>query len=159
MDKINNNKKMHMFGVAEFMYTEAPKYGLNPEEMYVLGLLHDVGYIFDDWHNHEENGEITFLHKIENGSVDKSYGIHVAKLANLPDSLIKRADEILKTYEKGKTKHEVVSQISMDFEENKKTDKSYDIIKKKLEEINPLEITPIEALNKLYELKKDIENR
>ena len=108
---------------------------------------------------YEENGEITFLHKIENGSVDKSYGIHVAKLANLPDSLIKRADEILKTYEKGKTKHEVVSQISMDFEENKKTDKSYDIIKKKLEEINPLEITPIEALNKLYELKKDIENR
>ena len=108
---------------------------------------------------YEENGEITFLHKIEDGSVDKSYGIHVAKLAHLPDALIKRADEILKTYEKDKSKHEVVSQISMDFEENNKTDETYDIIKKKIEEINPLEITPIDALNKLYELKKDLEKK
>ena len=45
---------------------------------------------------HEEDGNITFLHKIEDGSIDKSYGIHVAKLAKLPDELIKRADEILK---------------------------------------------------------------
>ena len=48
---------------------------------------------------YEEDGKITFLHKIKDGSVDKSYGIHVARLANLPDSLIKRADQILKTYE------------------------------------------------------------
>ena len=34
---------------------------------------------------YEENGTVTFLHKIKDGSVDKSYGIHVAKLANLPD--------------------------------------------------------------------------
>ncbi len=48
---------------------------------------------------YEEDGKITFLHKIKEGSVDKSYGIHVAKLANLPSSLIKRADEILSLYE------------------------------------------------------------
>lgn len=48
---------------------------------------------------YEEDGKITFLHKIKDGSVDKSYGIHVAKLASLPDKLINRADEILKTYE------------------------------------------------------------
>ena len=41
---------------------------------------------------HEENGEITFLHKIKNGPADKSYGIHVAKLAGMPEDLIKRAD-------------------------------------------------------------------
>ena len=57
MTEINNNKKMHMFGVAEFMYKEAPKYGLKSEVMYVLGLLHDIGYIYDGWHNHEENGK------------------------------------------------------------------------------------------------------
>ena len=40
-----------------------------------------------------ENGnEITFLHKVKNGAVDKSYGIHVARLAKMPDSLLKRAD-------------------------------------------------------------------
>ena len=57
MLEINNNKKMHMFGVAEFMYNEAPKYGLKSDEMYVLGLLHDIGYIYDGWHNHEKNGK------------------------------------------------------------------------------------------------------
>ena len=36
----------------------------------------------------EENGNITFLHKVKEGSIDKSYGIHVAKLANLPNTLI-----------------------------------------------------------------------
>ena len=49
---------------------------------------------------HEENGTVTFLHKIKEGSIDKSYGIHVAKLANLPDNLIKRASDILNVYER-----------------------------------------------------------
>ena len=106
---------------------------------------------------HEENGQITFLHKIKKGSVDKSYGIHVAKLANLPDSLIKRADEILNGYEKNSNKKKIVNQISLDFEEKSENDDKYDIIKKKLDKVNPLEVSPMEALNILYELKKDIE--
>ena len=48
----------------------------------------------------EEDGNITFLHKIQNGSIDKSYGIHVAKLAGLPDVVIKRAKAVLETLEK-----------------------------------------------------------
>ena len=47
--KINENKKKHMFGVAQFMYEQVPKYNLNPEEMYILGLFHDIGYIYDGW--------------------------------------------------------------------------------------------------------------
>jgi DNA mismatch repair protein MutS len=43
----------------------------------------------------EQNGHVVFLHKIKEGAADKSYGIHVAKLANLPESLIDRANEIL----------------------------------------------------------------
>lgn len=108
---------------------------------------------------YEENGNITFLHKIKDGSVDKSYGIHVAKLANLPDVLIKRADEILKSYENDNDKHEVVSQISMNLEETVAPDDKYDIIKKRLEEINPLDISPIEALNVLYELKEEMNKK
>ncbi len=53
---IKDSKKMHCFGVAEFMYREAPKYGLDPNEMYTLGLLHDIGYIYEGWHEHEEKG-------------------------------------------------------------------------------------------------------
>ena len=108
---------------------------------------------------HEENGVITFLHKVKDGSVDKSYGIHVAKLAQLPDSLIKRADEILMSYENKKTKKEVVRQISMNLEESVAPINKYDIIKKKLDDINPLELSPMEALNVLYELKSEMDKK
>lgn len=108
---------------------------------------------------HEEGGTITFLHKVKDGSVDKSYGIHVAKLALLPLSLIKRADEILKTYENKKPKKEVVSQISMNLEESVAPINKYDIIKKKLDDINPLELSPMEALNVLYELKSEMDKK
>ena len=108
---------------------------------------------------HEEGGTITFLHKVKDGSVDKSYGIHVAKLAQLPDSLIKRADEILMSYENKKTKKEVVSQISMNLEESVAPINKYDIIKKKLDDINPLELSPMEALNVLYELKSEMDKK
>ena len=100
----------------------------------------------------EENGNITFLHKIKDGPIDKSYGIHVAKLANLPNKLIKRANEILSTYENN-GKIEIKNQISFDLEPKKEENK----IEKKIKELNPLEMTPIDALNILYELKKDIE--
>ncbi len=43
----------------------------------------------------EKDGELVFLHQMQNGPADKSYGIHVAKLAGLPDSLLTRADQIL----------------------------------------------------------------
>ena len=108
---------------------------------------------------YEENGDITFLHKIEDGAADKSYGIHVAKLANLPASLIKRADEILKSYESEKNNHEVISQISMDFETNYETNDKYDIIKKKLDDVDPLNISPMQALNILYDLKKEMDKK
>ena len=47
----------------------------------------------------EENGELVFLHKIEDGPADKSYGIHVAKLAGMPADLLKRAAQILNQLE------------------------------------------------------------
>ena len=104
----------------------------------------------------EENGKITFLHKIKEGSIDKSYGIHVASLAKLPSDLIKRANELLENYENKSSK--VVpsaTQMSMNFDEEKKENKAIE----KLKEINPLELTPMEAINTLYEIKKLSEER
>ena len=95
----------------------------------------------------EENGKITFLHKIKDGSVDKSYGIHVARLANLPDSLIKRADQILKTYESKSKKKEIV-QEALVFEDNTPS-----IVEEEIKKLDLLNTTPIEALNILYKLK------
>lgn len=43
--RISKDRILHMWGVAEYMYQNASKYGLKPDKMYVLGLLHDIGYI------------------------------------------------------------------------------------------------------------------
>ena len=102
----------------------------------------------------EDNGSITFLHKVINGAIDKSYGINVASLANLPKEVIDRASEILAVYENkkdnGKNKYQ---QTSFDFMLNvsKDDDIKNDVVNK-LKDIDPLNMTPIDALNKLYEL-------
>ena len=106
---------------------------------------------------YEENGNITFLHKIENGSVDKSYGIHVAKLANLPVSLINRADSILKVYENNEKKRDIKIQKYLPLDEV--LDPKNSKIEEELKSINPLEITPMEALNILYKLKEEVKNK
>ena len=102
----------------------------------------------------EENGNITFMHKVKDGPVDKSYGIHVAKLANLPSKVINRANEILNTYE---NKKEVVfsEQLSIPIETIEKDN----IIEDKIKNIDILNITPLEALNFIYELKKEIDKK
>ena len=105
----------------------------------------------------EENGNITFLHKIKEGAIDKSYGINVASLAHLPKTVIDRANEILSFYENNSNKNkENVLQTSFDFEEEEKHD---DEIVKELKMINPLTLTPIEALNKLYELTEKVKDK
>ena len=105
----------------------------------------------------EENGNITFLHKIKEGAIDKSYGINVASLAHLPKAVIDRANEILSFYENNSNKNkENVLQTSFDFEEEEKHD---DEIVKELKMINPLTLTPIEALNKLYELTEKVKDK
>lgn len=102
----------------------------------------------------EEDGKITFLHKIKNGSVDKSYGIHVASLAKLPDELIKRAEEILAVYENKSKRKQPFTQTTLFLQEEKETKEN--IIEEKIKTIDPLQTTPIEALNILYELKNMI---
>ncbi|MDD2391554.1 MAG: DNA mismatch repair protein MutS [Bacilli bacterium] len=102
---------------------------------------------------YEKNGNVTFLHKIKDGSVDKSYGIYVAKIAKLPEKVIQRADQILKIYENKEKKRTVKIQQDFDFEINE--DKESEI-EKEIKAINPLEITPIDALNILYNLKEKL---
>ena len=103
----------------------------------------------------EKDGKITFLHKVKNGPVDKSYGIHVASLAHLPESLIKRADEILNVYEKKNVKKETFTQTSLFELTESEAEPKKNPIEEKIKAINPLEMTPMEALNYLYELKKE----
>ena len=101
----------------------------------------------------EENGNIIFLHKVIDGSIDKSYGIQVAKLANLPESLIKRADQILKIYENKEAKRDIRIQEALPLEEVVK-EKSE--VEEELKKIDILNLTPLDALNILYKLKENM---
>lgn len=106
----------------------------------------------------EEDGKITFLHKVKMGAVDRSYGIHVASLAHLPKSLIDRASEILSVYENKNNKKQPFTQTTLFLQPEEEPTKESKI-EEELKQINPLEITPIEALNILYKLKQELEDK
>lgn len=122
----------------------------------------------------EYNGTVVFLHQIKEGAADKSYGIHVAQLAELPDDLISRAQEILKELEQSENKPELQSpqekktavkeepaQLSF-FEEGEKEKKAPPMSKKEkqvleaFKSINILDMTPLEAMNEMYKLQKKL---
>ncbi len=102
----------------------------------------------------EEDGHITFLHKIKDGSVDKSYGIHVAKLAKLPEILINRADEILKTYESNDKKDYLV-ELSLPLETPSKESK----VEEEIKNMDVLNMTPMDALKTLFDLKNEVNKK
>ena len=101
----------------------------------------------------EEGNMITFLHKVKNGPADKSYGIHVARLANMPESLLSRAEEILNSYENNPIKNKALDNIQLATPEE-----NHDKLRAKLKELEPLHMTPMEAINALFELK-ELENK
>ncbi|UZD76092.1 DNA mismatch repair protein MutS [Bacillus siamensis] len=122
----------------------------------------------------EYNGTVVFLHQIKEGAADKSYGIHVAQLAELPDDLISRAQEILKQLEQTGDKPELPAapekkpavkeepaQLSF-FADSDKKQKAPAVSHKEkqvleaFKSINILDMTPLEAMNEMYKLQKKL---
>ncbi|AWM17002.1 DNA mismatch repair protein MutS [Bacillus inaquosorum] len=121
----------------------------------------------------EYNGTVVFLHQIKEGAADKSYGIHVAQLAELPEDLISRAQDILKELEHSGNKPEVPvqkqkpevkeepAQLSF-FDETEKPAEAPKLSKKEkqvldaFKSLNILDMTPLEAMNEMYKLQKKL---
>lgn len=105
----------------------------------------------------EQNGQVTFLHKIAPGPADKSYGIHVAKIAGLPSDLLARADKILKKLE------QQAAQISTDTvltelvvsDQLNLFDTTHPILER-LAQLDLNQLTPVEALVFLSDLQKEL---
>ncbi|WP_138414697.1 DNA mismatch repair protein MutS [Aquibacillus sediminis] len=124
----------------------------------------------------EYQGNVVFLHQIQDGAADESYGIHVAKLAELPEELIERATKILAQFEGTQTKHtqtagnqqivegnkteeqqQADQQLSLfvtETSDKKATSKNEDKLVCELQKLNLMEMTPMEAMNQLYKLQK-----
>lgn len=97
----------------------------------------------------EENNQITFLYKVKKGSSNKSYGINVARLANLPEKLLVRANDILNELEQRKVNVTPIKVV-----EKERSDDS--LLIKTLKEVDPLTLSPLEALNFLYDLHQKV---
>ena len=106
----------------------------------------------------ETKDGVVFLHKVLDGGADKSYGINVAKLAGLPKSLIERSNQILETFEENDNNKKInLDLFNFDEYDNKPEiieDNKNDLIAKALDEADVNQMTPLEALNFLSELKK-----
>ena len=120
----------------------------------------------------EKGDDIVFLRKIVPGGADKSYGIQVAKLAGVPDGVIARAKEIVqelsendititaKTMMGGETAKKKTKLDEVDMEQMSLLDTMGDeTIIGELRELDLSNLTPIEAMNKLYELQNKVKNR
>jgi DNA mismatch repair protein MutS len=99
----------------------------------------------------EADGNVVFLHKVVPGGADRSYGIHVAQLAGLPKPVVQRADEILRQLEASSGKAVRIDpqsprQMALFPETNPLLDE--------LKELDVNAVSPIEALNKLYEWQR-----
>ncbi len=103
----------------------------------------------------EKGEDIIFLRKIMEGGTDESYGIHVAKLAGVPNDVVKRANKILGNLEKGGVK------VKENKDDKKQVEGQMDLcnlqfadIARELDKVNVNELTPIEALNVLVKIKR-----
>jgi DNA mismatch repair protein MutS len=104
----------------------------------------------------EENGDVVFLREVRSGGVDKSYGIHVAKLAGLPRAVVHRAQAVLDEFEGDGRTPRTTKRVS----EKRVAPEQIPLIAPKsaveeaLQKLDVDSLSPIEALTHLYELKK-----
>jgi DNA mismatch repair protein MutS len=104
----------------------------------------------------EWKGDIVFLHSVGEGAADRSYGIHVARLAGLPAAVITRAEAVLKTLEKGEHAA-TVTKLADDlplFTTKAPEPEKASAVEERLKTVQPDSLSPREALDILYELKK-----
>ena len=97
----------------------------------------------------ESNGNVTFLYKMKDGSMDRSYGINVAKLAGLPDEIISRAGVLLSSLEKEQVVHSsLIKEVKYVKEENP--------VIEEIKNLDVLKMSPLDALNFLDQIKKKV---
>ena len=130
----------------------------------------------------EKNGELIFLHKMQEGPADKSYGIHVAKLAGMPDKLLKRADSILNKLEsengftvdstesyaeekhieeknENETSEIQEEQLSLFQPEAVSLDSNQSKILKEIKNANLMGMTPMDVMNIVFKWQKELNKK
>ena len=105
----------------------------------------------------KQDGNLIFLRKILPGAADDSYGIEVAKLAGLPEGIIRSAKRYLRQLEAAAPKQELAAELPEEDEQISLIQVSSSALAEKLKNLQLDTLTPLEALNTLYALKKEAE--
>src|SRR5208283_561848 len=102
----------------------------------------------------EWNDTIVFLHEVTKGAADRSYGIHVAKLAGLPSAVIGRAEDVLRALEEGREGHKPLAKIDdlplFQAAQPAKADAKKSAVEDALRDVLPDTLTPKQALELVY---------
>ncbi len=96
----------------------------------------------------EQGGHVVFLRRVVRGGADKSYGIHVAQLAGIPKAIVHRAEQVLEELESQRETHAQVTRGGVQLALFSQTDP----LREELAHLDVLSLSPLEALNKLFEL-------
>ncbi|MDO8310561.1 MAG: hypothetical protein Q7T25_01330, partial [Sideroxyarcus sp.] len=114
----------------------------------------------------EWEGEVIFLHEVKKGAADRSYGVQVARLAGLPASVIERAKVVLEALEAGereggnrqKTLIDDLPLFRASPVQTTKIAPRESFVEARLKEIHPDELTPMEALKLIYDLREALKS-
>lgn len=106
----------------------------------------------------EEGDRVVFLHRIVPGGADRSYGVHVARIAGIPRAVTRRADEILRELERGtlrtRTSRHPPREMQLSLLEGLLSNPEADGLLEELAELDVLSLTPLEALTRLFDLQE-----
>lgn len=114
----------------------------------------------------EANGRVVFLRKLERGGSEHSFGIHVAKLAGMPSCIVKRADDVLAQLEQSRNKDGVAGSIQVNKKEEgvqmnffQLDDPVLTQVRDEILHLDVNNLTPLEALNKLNDIKRIVKGK
>ena len=147
----------HMATVLEARTLFATHYHEITELSRVLPTVANFNVAVREW-----GEKIVFLHRIQPGGTDKSYGIHVARLAGVPEPVVQRSKEILADLEDGFAREMDLPALARRARKQRITqmmlfaDPAAEPVMEKLREVNPDEMTPVEALAFLSQLKREV---
>ncbi len=135
--------------------------------------LNEMEKTFKRIHNYnvsvkEVDGKVIFVRKLEKGGSEHSFGIHVAQIAGMPRSIVKRADDILKTLETSNTKEGHITKPTQSISNNREgmqmsffqlDDPILSQVRDEILELDIDNLTPMQALNKLNDIKKIVKGK
>lgn len=162
--------------IVEYIHNEVHAKTLFSTHYHELTQLENELAHLKNWHVDavEEDGTVIFLHKMMPGPADKSYGVHVAKLAGLPEPLLQRAQTLLASFEQNEVYHSRATAVEEDIEEVRYSGDTAEAVSDtveqmtlfdtaedsavitKIKQLNLLGMTPLEALNTLYQLQQEL---